>query len=564
MIFRARHSLRPGLALVLLASACGGAPTSTSSEGKGAGSGTPGSSTSDAATGGGGGGGGTGDAGGAAERPGKAPPGAGKLEPPDLAPPPGDPLPPTPAERVQVPGATFPRSSAPASVGGKSAKHVMVHEKLGHELHALAAQPGVPDWGVAAGDPEAARDDDLLTGWKCTPTEERPCAYGLAFPEPVELRAIRLFGGDGTTRKDHHDRPRIAAVRLHTDAGSIEVEGIGDGDHFRWVRLEEAVKTEHLVVEVTGTHGPEGRLTIAEIEAFGSSGLARGPLQLDPSRTWVSFAGTAWGGKERKQGIRRPFLQTIGVGGEPRRIDHGTAIYGRASDRFALVEWLYGTNCEEHGLTYLIVDKQTRMWFHVGTLGNALGQVRRRTDALGFAVGPGEAKSWGLRHDPDNDEIVRDRPDRLDWSAIDDVLEPRGGDRAYRPVMASGCALASELGPLQEAGLEADAAWQWWRCGVGARSVWLGRGEGCEPQWAVHVLEAGGEKLRSEQSSGDASRPPRIQRGTDGSLFIEVVGRSVSRSGVLWVPAEGTVQDLGDGALAVRTPEICAACNGAF
>lgn len=496
----------------------------------------------------------------AGTRPGASP----GLEPPEMAPPPGSFDPPTPPADDEVPGAIYPQATTPAPVGGKSVKHIMVHEKLGHELHALAAWPGVPDWAAPAGNLEAARDDDLLTGWHCAPTDERACAYGLVFPDPVELRAIRLFGGSGTTRKEHRGRPRIASVRLHTDAGTIDIDQIGDGDHFRWLVLDEAVKTEHLVVEVTGTHGPEGAVTLSEIEVFGRSGLAREPLRLDPSRTWVSFADRAWGGKEKKQGIRRPFLETIGASGEPRRIDHGTAVYGRAGERLALVEWLYGTNCQDHGLTYLLVDKQTRMWFHVGTLGNHLGLVRLRSDGLGLAVGPGEGKSWGLRHDPDREKVVREKPDRLDWTGIDAVVQPRGGDRNGRPLMASGCELTTELRPLEDAGLDADPAWQWWRCDVGERSVWLGRSEGCDPAWAVHALEGEGTKLRSEKSGKDPSRPPRIQRGTDGSLFVEVVGRSVDRSEVLWIRPEGLVLDLGDGALAVRAPAVCERCSGAF
>ena len=483
---------------------------------------------------------------------------------PEVAPDPGPFDPPVAPADEEVPGATYPRASTPAPVGGKAVKHVMVHEKLGHEVHALAAWPGSPDWAAPTGNLAAARDDDLLTGWNCASTDELACAYGLAFPDPVELRAIRLFGGNGTTRKEHRARPRIASVRLHTDAGTIDIDGVGDGDHFRWLVLDEAVKTEHLVVEVTGTHGPEGTISMAEIEVYGSSGLAREPLRLDPSRTWVSFADRAWGGKDKKQGIRRPFLQTIGATGEPRRVDHGTAVYGRAGERFALVEWLYGTNCEEHGLTYLLVDKQTRMWFHVGTLGNHLGLVRLRSDGLGFAVGPGEAKSWGLRHDVDREKVVRDKPDRLEWSAIDAVLQPRGGDREGRPLLASGCELTTDLGPLEAAKLGPDASWQWWRCGVGERSVWLGRGDGCDAAWAVHALEGEGTKLRSEKSGQDSSRPPRIQRGTDGSLFVEMVGRSVDRSEVLWIRPEGLVLDLGDGALAVRAPSVCETCNGAF
>ena len=79
-----------------------------------------------------------------------------------------------------------------------------------NEPYALAGTPAVPSWSVEGGDPEAARDDDLLTTWTCTPEEMEEgageggsCALGLVFPSPAEVVTVRLFAsaGEGKTRR---------------------------------------------------------------------------------------------------------------------------------------------------------------------------------------------------------------------------------------------------------------------------------------------------------------------------------------------------------------------------
>ncbi|MGB1278074.1 MAG: hypothetical protein ACPG77_20175, partial [Nannocystaceae bacterium] len=164
------------------------------------------------------------------------------------------------------------------------------------KIYALATTSvGVPSWAaLMTADPGATRDDDLSTGWSCTLAQGKPCALIATFDKPVQLRAIRLFSG-----LIGHKSQSIQTLRVHTDAGVAEVSNLSVGKH-RHIYLDKPVTTRQLVLEVVKTAGRPKTLPVAlaELEIYGESGLARAPLNLDPSLAHLRFDASPWEASE--------------------------------------------------------------------------------------------------------------------------------------------------------------------------------------------------------------------------------------------------------------------------
>lgn len=117
------------------------------------------------------------------------------------------------------------RASTAAPVTAKGQDHLGFKlDELGKQ-YALAGVVRTPSWGDAGnGTLAVVRDDDIDTTWSCNADGTRVCALGLAFTEPVELTAVRLFAAAGPKWNTYKAHARPKKVRVHTDAGWVEAK----------------------------------------------------------------------------------------------------------------------------------------------------------------------------------------------------------------------------------------------------------------------------------------------------------------------------------------------------
>src|SRR5690606_31581139 len=290
---------------------------------------------------------------------------------------------------------TIAKSEAPSPIAGKGASSLGFRlDKISH-LFSLAATAKIPDWGAAGqGEPKLARDDDLDTAWQCSFGEAQPCVLGLALPEKAKIEAVRLYGAAGPRYRDYTGHPRIAKLRVHTEAGYVDVS-VADGANHNYLRFDAPIETQYLAIEVLETHkGKSDALVhIAEIEAYGTDGAPRQPIDLDPDYAWVGWETTAWSSSKSDHTIRQVFVNFTRPGAssdaEPssRRLLRATAVFGQAGDDYLLFERLHGTDCGEVRGSYILFDKRNRMYYPLGDLGGAGGNVYRHAGGRGFAVG---------------------------------------------------------------------------------------------------------------------------------------------------------------------------------
>jgi hypothetical protein len=261
-------------------------------------------------------------------------------------------------------------------------------------LYALDAEAAAPDGFAPSSQPSAARDDDLLTAWTCTPEAGgKTCALKLVFPEPAKVLLVRIFASSASSKKSFQDHGRAKVLRLHTDAGWAEAE-IKDGWDFRHVRFESPVTTKSLTVEIREVYAgkSDGEVFVAELEAFGLSGGRRPPLEIDPCGTVTRFDSIQWGsggGDSTNIHASPSWIEIVDGEGGARRLLRGTFLTGRKGDRYLLVEDVISAACAGAGLdykgAYTLVDLQTRLFYDVGPLGG-IGAVFRRGDGDGFAT----------------------------------------------------------------------------------------------------------------------------------------------------------------------------------
>jgi hypothetical protein len=227
-------------------------------------------------------------------------------------------------------------------------------------VYGLKGGVGTPDWGIEGNDPYYSRDDDLLTAWICTPTGEKPCALGVAFPEPAKVHMVRIFGSAGPTHDDHLAHARPKTLRIHTDAGFLEGT-IEDGRDMRYVVLPEPVQTSSVTVEVVEIYEGETdqAVHIGEIEVFGSEGGKREPYEFDAGKTLIRFDKAAWSGLSN---VTFTWIEQIDGKGGTRRLFRGTGLVGNKGDRLWLVERLKSIdydNTDRYG-SFVLIDRETR------------------------------------------------------------------------------------------------------------------------------------------------------------------------------------------------------------
>lgn len=470
------------------------------------------------------------------------------------------------------------RAETAAAVSAKGAKSLGFSLKKLVHLFALDATARVPDWGLAGEtEPGWARDDDLYTAWTCRFDGEATCVLGLTLPEPARVEVLRLYGAAGPRYATYKSHPRIASVRVHTAAGYLDAT-VSDGAGHVYVRFDEPVETRTLAIEITGVHpgSKDALVHLAEVEVYGTDGAPRAPLEFDPELAWTNWETEVWAG-EGQHTARQLFIdyavpgQPPGEDGRPatKRLLRGTAVFGRSDDDYVLLERMYGSDCDDHRGSYVLLDRRNRMVYPLGELGGAGGQVFRHAAGRGFAVGwteRGRASLKGVVEEAGDLEWRRleageDPAARLAAWGFDPEPLPRGRTLGSPP---TGChrAGATELGALQSAtSLPAHAdtdASHWLRCDVEGSSLWV---QGVCGDGALAYLTRGRRLLGEHASVADDPRDRgfRVRRIGD-RMLVELSDSGGANSSLYWVTADAMVS-LGEHAgLAARPPEACERC----
>ena len=469
------------------------------------------------------------------------------------------------------------KADAAATVKAKGAKNMGFSiDKIAH-LFALDATLKVPGWG-AAGEGEVAlgQDDDMDTAWRCEVGQDKPCVLGLALPEAAKVEAVRLYTAAGPRWRDYKAHPRLAEVRVHTDAGYVDVK-LADGANHTYVRFADPVETQSLALEVLSTHegNKDAVLGFAEVEVYGTDGVPRPPMALDPAEAWLNWETTTWG----KGTIRQLFVYQAqpGGGGEEgparRRIARATGIFGHAGDDYALFERLNGTTCETADGSYVLFDKRSRMYYPLGDLGGAAAEVYRHSLGHGFAVGwrndEGEFTIAGVveeegklrRKRPPKDGVDNGDAQLREWGF---ETKPLSRGESLTGVVA-GCHRAGggELSPVESvAPPEADMdPSKWMVCNVGDTTVFASAPCG---GYALAYQMDSSDKITGEyESKNQDARGLRLRRSGD-ALYLELSSQDGDSSTLYLASPEAFVQLERNGGLAVRPPSECRACSDAW
>jgi hypothetical protein len=474
------------------------------------------------------------------------------------------PKPSTPAAPEHLPPLLRAKKKLPFAARG--ATHLGFNLSLLTGMHALAAAIEVPSWAAeSSAETRRLRDDDLRTAWTCELDPYRPCVVGAHLTGTAQLQAVRLYAAAEGKAFDKH--PRIAKLRVHTDAGWVDVE-LPDGADYGYIVFGKPVDTTSLSLEVLATHGPKrGELWVAELELFGLGGVAREPLELDPARIVVQHDGPAWtSGRDRWD--RGPsFLEAVADDGSHRRIMPGTAAFGRGEDRIVLIESLGATDCRIHRGEYYLLDRTTRVPAPVGDLGGLGGQVFRKLDGLGFVNGYVDdvtARLAGvvlegdtLRHRRTQRLAGVEGPATLDEWAMERQATPRGGAAMNRP--PGGCTLGGDDTMTvfaQATGTKApDTPAEWMICELGGgRRAFLSDHGPCGKSWEIVVLDGSDRPVLTRRTKRRGARL-RVRRWSDEALFVEVGGEDDVVQ-LLRVTATA-VMELGATEFAASPPQAC-------
>jgi hypothetical protein len=442
-------------------------------------------------------------------------------------------------------------------------------EKIIH-LFALKNTAKIPDWGAPGeGEAKLAQDDDLDTAWRCEFGGAQPCALGLALPESAKVEVLRIYVAAGPKYRDHKGHPRVAKIRVHTDAGYADV-AVDDGANHAYVRFEAPIQTQSLALEVLDVHAgdKDKQVHIAEVEVYGTEGVPRPPLALDPQQAWVSWETTAWT-DDAEPKIRQVFVYT-GDGTARRRLARATAVYGEAGDDYALFERLTGTNCGVTQGSYVLFDKRNRMYYPLNDLGGAGSMVFRHKAGRGFAAGwMNDAGQFTIKGIVDEGgKLTWKRPPKegsedgkallSSWGFDTEPIQrgvPHGG-------AVAGCHQAGggELAPVITAaklgeGLDAT---QWMICSVGGDTLYATAP--CDGKARAYQLDAGGKIVGKHENKKDDARGLRLRRNGD-SLFVELSAEQGNTAG-LWIASPGALTQLErHGSLYVRPPGSCGTCT---
>lgn len=471
---------------------------------------------------------------------------------------------------------TIAQSTTPSSIGAKGVSSLGSRlDKISH-LFSLAATAKIPGWGAAGqGEPKLARDDDLDTAWQCSFGEAKPCVLGLALPEKAKIEAVRVYGAAGPRFRDYNGHPRIAKLRVHTEAGYVDVS-LEDGANHSYVRFDAPIETQYLALEVLATHAGKDNTIVhlAEVEVYGTDGAPRQPIELDPDFAWLSWETGVWSASKGNHTIRQVFVnfarpgQTADAPPSSRRFLRATAVFGQPGDDYLLFERLHGSDCAEARGSYVLFDKRNRMYYPLGDLGGAGAEVYRHAGGRGFAVGwigegiftvKGVVEEAGVltwkrtpNQPPANGAALLHQ-----WGFETEPLaraQPLGG-------AVAGCrrAAAGELDPLilaAKLSSSPEDPSSWILCSIGEDALYASAACG-KPTRAYQL--AGGKLVGKHESKKSEGRGLRLRRVGD-RLLIELSTAGDSAT-LLW-SEPGRLLELGvPGGLFVRPPAGCSACD---
>ncbi|MBW2260538.1 MAG: hypothetical protein JRG91_01090 [Deltaproteobacteria bacterium] len=478
-----------------------------------------------------------------------------------------------------VPDGQPTRSATP--LGGKlrTPYTLKAGRKASVALYALEGEAVTPSWAAPGSDPAAARDDDLRTSWSCSRIDEaRPCAISLVLPEEAEVHVIRIFPGAGASHEEFkaHARPKV--IRVHTDAGWAEARIKRGWDH-RHILLPAGIVTRTVTLEIAKTRPGRSDSIVhaAEIELFGITGKARGPLEIEPRAATVHLDGAAWKtGDEESISIAAPgFIELVDGNGGRRRLLRGTGLMGETGDRFFLVENLTAADCPAGGPvtvsgSFTLVDTKTRIFWDVGGLGGVLEPVFRHPEGIGFATagwnGTGRAAAVLVEG-----HMFRMPADREGAFTSDADLAAWGFTESARPCCASvdesqwtkSCAPASGskarkmLGALE--GPDWDAFWKlageedWLSCPLEAKARMLVfRGQGCTATASVLAT------IDAKGGIADWRMASRFRLGASFSSRGLVEAVAGGGSSILRIGPDGKIEELhANAALSLILPPSC-------
>lgn len=454
------------------------------------------------------------------------------------------------------------------------------------EVYALAGAIEVPSWSAAAeGTPRTVRDDDLDTAWTCIPHAEERCAIGMHFPAPAKAHSIRIFAA----APDFKIYPRIKRVRVHTEEGFTDAL-LADTNAPQFIEFAAPVDTHNVVLEVLELFpgaAKEPKIHIADIEVFGVEGVAREPLQIDPTQIVAVPTGTTWRKAGRSSFNREElFLHRVDSSGVLHRFMEGSALRGRVGDRLMLVERISGQgDCDAPRGTFFLLDTQTRVTAPLGGLDGVTGDAFRASDGQGIVVGYKgklDTKLNGVFFD-DGKYRRRQTPLRADLRAGQDYfkqwgLDPEPVRRDPLPLNEAidGCTLGTEatLAELDAAKAAAapkkkkprrrgrrtkeepvrPAAWQVCTLADGARAFLTDHGP-CGARWEMSVLDAGGTLVGTEGDKADRAFL-RVSRQDEGALLVQV-GDGTDGTAIWRVTADGPTSIAPTGMFAVQPPAVC-------
>ncbi len=452
-------------------------------------------------------------------------------------------------------------------------------------VFALAGALEVPEWSAPSeGSTRFLRDDDLDTAWTCVPDEETRCAIGMHFPSVAVVHSVRLFGA----ALEFDTYPRIKRVRVHTEQGFTDAL-LTDHNAPVFVEFAQPVTTRTLVVEVLEVFPGEGnvpKIHISELEAFGVSGVAREPLDIDPRTTIAVPAGTVWRSSGRASFDRNEmFLYRVDPDGTMHRFIGGTALRGHRGDRLMLIERLGGqSDCDAPRGTFFLLDTKTRVTAPLGDLDGVGGVTFRASDGQGIAIGYAgklDTKLNGIFFD-DDEYRRRQTPFRADLRT-EDYFEEWGLDpgvvRREPPPLnetIEGCtvgtdALLAQLEAAKEAAPkrtkrkrrrrddEPPRASSWQVCALagGARAFLTDNGP-CGASWEVTVLDGDDAVVASEEGSSERSFLRVAHLGTPGDAPLLVqIGDGTDTTSIVRIAPDGIEEVSPTGSFAIQPPSVC-------
>jgi|GEM_PF-1229303 len=472
------------------------------------------------------------------------------------------------------------RADAPLSVGAKAVRSLGFRNKALVGMYALKASVRTPSWGESGESVASTRDDDLLTAWRCTATETRPCAVELQLPEESSVVALRLYGAAGTRGADvepakqtvswpnYKAHPRPAKIRVHTRAGYVDAT-LKDGADDRYLVFESPVSTDVVTVEVTDLHAGKknAELRLAELEVFGTTGTARAPLSLDPERTYVRYETTPWGGSS----IRQVFLEEAGDTGR-RRLMRATALYGTntgvpapvAASRYLLVERMFKTTCDSTEGSYTLLDTKTRVPWALGALGGIPGNVYPAGEdaEAGFVVIPpsgDEAEAKTLVVEAGAAKIRRGTEADLEYPIA------RGSGWIHAVPSTCGYPDAEALAATGLADRYDDVRLNdVLRCNIGGSKVYFTQFHDCDKRWSVVLVGNDGARIDELHNEDDDGRGLRYGILAGGEFLVETTSKGGDVTQLHHVAEQGIQLFADRAAFAVRPPASCRPCSDTF